>query len=289
MSICILNKEQDHCLPENIIKKIEIKILNKNTNINKIDKIELLAEKKNCNGETLQEKEVCILEKINDDESKKILLHHFKPVTKSFSKNHWITNTEIDSIQYQLSLEFKGYYYSNIHMIDLVMFDPNTAEHMNYKAKCIKDINFINEIKKTNNILTYNGELKNYGIVINTDTSKGHGLHWFSIFIDFKVDPITVEYFNSSGYDLENIKFKNYFENIIDDIKRDKDIKDCKWVQVTEIQHQRDDTANCGAYSLYYIWMRLKGKPYEYFSNHKIIDEDMADFREFLFRTKTKK
>ena len=289
MSICILNKDQDHCLPENIIKKIEIKVLNKNSNSDKKETIELLAKTKDCKGESIQEKELCVLEKIDDSDAKKIILHHFKPITKSFSKNHWINNTEIDSIQYQLSLEYKGYYYSNIHMIDLVMFDPNTSDSMNYKVKCIKDINFINEIKKQKNILNYNGDLKNYGIVINTDTSRGQGLHWFSIFIDFQSDPITIEYFNSSGYDIKNNKFKNYFDNIADDITKDKDIKNCKWVQVTDIQHQRDDTANCGAYSLYYIWSRLQGTPYNYFSDHKILDEDMVEFRKFLFRAKTKK
>ncbi len=289
MSICILNKEQESCLPEKIIKKIEFKILNKDSKSDKNNTIELLAEKQECNGETIQEKEVCILEKLNDDESKKILLHHFKPVTKSFNKNYWINNTEIDSVQYQLALENEGYYYSNIHMIDLVMFNPNTTEHMNYKVKCIKDINFVNELKKVNNVLTYNGELKNYGIVINTDTSKGHGLHWFSIFIDFQSDLVTIEYFNSSGYDIENNNFKNYFDNIVDDITRDRHIKNCKWVQVTDIQHQRDDTANCGAYALYYIWSRLQGKPYKYFATHKILDEDMVEFRKLIFRSKSKK
>jgi len=288
MSICILNQDKTHCLPNKVIKQIEIKILKKSSNNNNTDTIQLLSETQNCKGETIQDKEICILEKIDDDESKKIMLHHFKPETKSFSKKYWINNTEIDSIQYQLALHYKGYYYSNIHMIDLVMFDPKTSEFMDYKVKCIKDINFVNELKKENNILTYNGDLRYYGIVINTDTSKGHGKHWFSIFMDFTSIPMTIEYFNSSGYDIENKKFKNYFDNLADEITN-KTKKECRWITVTNITHQRDDTANCGAYSLYYIWSRLQGSSASYFAKNKILDEDMEKFREFLFREKSKK
>ena len=66
------------------------------------------------------------------------------------------------------------------------------------KIKPITEINFIDELKKNNSNFTYNGELKNFGVVINTDLSTNGGIHWFSIFIDFTVTPITIEYFNSS-------------------------------------------------------------------------------------------
>ena len=52
--------------------------------------------------------------------------------------------------------------------------------------------------------LNYNGELKYFGMVCNTDSSSGSGIHWFSIFIDFTLNPIQIEYFNSSGYDIKN-------------------------------------------------------------------------------------
>lgn len=57
-----------------------------------------------------------------------------------------------------------------------------------------------------------------------------------------------------------------------------------KFIQVTEIEHQRDDTANCGSYSLFYIWSRLNGKPYTLFKNNRITDELMEEFRSVLWR-----
>lgn len=299
MNICILNKESKTCLPVKIIQDIQQEILPANKllqNANKEQIINNLAQKTQCNNGNLANKELCILKKISKDtnnqelkeEIKKNIITYFKPVTKSYDKNHWLNNTEVDHIQHQFKTLFKGYYYSNIHMIDLVMFNPNHSNVIDYEIKCIKDINFINELISNcdNNILTYNGDLKYYGIVINTDKSTGGGIHWFSIFMDFSSEddnePYRIEYFNSSGYDIRNQSFKNYFINLADEITRE--VKKCEFIKVTDIQHQREDTANCGSYSLYYIWKRLNKTPYQFFAENKILDENMADFRKFLYR-----
>jgi hypothetical protein len=296
MSLCVLNRKGDSCLPKKVIKDLEKKILpNNESNLPTNIIIEKLATKLKCtSSDNTSSKEICIIEKIkeknNDSTLKKVmnkaLLTYFKPVTKSFDGNYWMNNTDIDSIQYQFQTLFKGYYYSNIHMIDMIMFDPNNAHMMENcdKIKAIREINFVNELKGVNNQLTYNGELKNYGIVINTDLSSGGGVHWFSIFIDFQSTPITIEYFNSSGYDIKNINFKKYLINLADEITRE--VRKCVFVKVTDIQHQRNNTANCGGFSLFYIFRRLHGTPYEYFSNNKIIDEKIEAFRKFLFRLK---
>ena len=168
-------------------------------------------------------------------------------------------------------------------MIDLVMFNPVHSDLITYDIKSIKDINFVKECKKEENILTYNGDLKNFGIVFNTDVSSGGGIHWFSIFIDFTSDETyNIEYFNSSGYDIRNKAFKQYFVNLADEITRE--VKKCNFVKVTDIQHQREDTANCGSYALFYLWKRLNGTPYSYFAENKIKDEHMEEFRKFLYR-----
>jgi hypothetical protein len=291
MSICILNKENKSCLPVPIIKKLQSDILD--TDYNSSEKIiKELAIKTDCSiNNGLQNTELCILnklnKKVNDKETKlnikKAIITYFKPITKSYDKNHWLNNSEIDQVQHQLKTLFPGYYYSNIHMIDLVMFNPTHENIIDYNIKCIKDINFIDECKRENNFLTYNGELKNYGIVCNTDLSSGGGIHWFSIFIDFTSDSsYNIEYFNSSGYDIRNKKFKEYFLNLADEITRE--VKQCNFIKVTDIQHQREDTANCGSYALFYIWKRLNGTPYSYFAENKIKDEHMEEFRKFLYR-----
>jgi hypothetical protein len=63
-----------------------------------------------------------------------------------------------------------------------------------------------------------------------------------------------------------------------------REVKKCNFVKVTDIQHQREDTANCGSYALFYIWKRLNGIPYTYFAENKIKDEHMEEFRKFLYR-----
>jgi len=291
MSICILDKKSKSCLPVPIIQKLQKDILH--TEHNSTDKIiKELANKTDCPvTDNIQNTEICVLNKLNKqihdkdkkDDIKKTIITYFKPITKSYDKNHWLNNTEIDQIQHQFQTLFNGYYYSNIHMIDLVMFNPVHSDLITYDIKCIKDINFVKECKKEENILTYNGDLKNFGIVCNTDMSSGGGIHWFSIFIDFSSDSsYNIEYFNSSGYDIRNKSFKQYFINLADEITRE--VKKCNFVKVTDIQHQREDTANCGSYALFYLWKRLNRTPYSYFSENKIKDEHMEEFRKFLYR-----
>ena len=73
--------------------------------------------------------------------------------------------------------------------------------------------------------------------------------------MDFSSDtndkPYNIEYFNSSGYDIRNKAFKQYFVNLADEITRE--VKKCNFIKVTDIQHQKSDTANCGSYALFYI------------------------------------
>jgi len=296
MTLCVLNSKRDSCLPKKIIKNLEQKLLPKNeSNLPTNIIIDKLANKLKCNSSNnSSSKEICIIEKIkekhNDSKLKKVmnkaLITYFKPITKSFNGNYWMNNTDIDTIQYQFQTLFKGYYYSNIHMIDLVMFNPNNQHVMENEEqiKSIKEINFVNELKGVNNKLTYNGKLKNYGIVMNTDSSSGGGVHWFSIFIDFEATPITIEYFNSSGYDIKNINFKKYLIDLADEITRE--VRKAVFLTVTKICHQRSNTANCGSYSLYFLWKKLNGISSEYFAKNKITDENMEEFRKFLFRLK---
>jgi hypothetical protein len=82
-------------------------------------------------------------------------------------------------------------------------------------------------------------------MVCNTDTSSGSGIHWFCIFIDFTLNPIQIEYFNSSGYDIKNDhygkEFKKFFLNLADEITIN--YKPCKFIKVTDIEHQ-----------MYHLW-----------------------------------
>ncbi len=316
-SICSLNSNNKYCLPNESIYLIS-QIVKKKSHDNKSPANIIIdsAKEMNCHNATNnQEKTLCVVEKLIDKHKdsnlekslQKQILKYFKPVAKKLHKDYWINNTEIDNIQFQLQTNFSGYYYSYIHMIDLYMFEPTNKDLLlnSHKIKPITEINFIDELEKKAT-LNYNNDLKYYSIVCNTDVSSGGGVHWFSIFIDFrpyynminnnKFEPITIEYFNSSGYPIiqgsnrkQFVEFFTNLEDILDKYLNDKfkkNLKLCKFIQVTHIEHQRADTANCGSYSLYYIYSRLNGTPLSYFTNNKITDENMESFRKHLWRKK---
>jgi len=270
-SICSLNNTQPDkgCIPESVIaeefKDKSLDNLYKNTSCNNISE----------NGE----KQLCLMEKLD---KKDILIKYFKPVTKSFSHSHWLNNTEIDTVQYQFYVSYEGYYYSNIHMIDFGMFNPSNSEHIGYEPENIKNIDFYKELKGEGN-LSDNGPLKKYGIVVNTDVSSGSGIHWFAIFIDFTGRDINIEYFNSSGYDIKDRSFKEFFINLADKLSFQTGRK-CNFIKVSDIQHQNSGTSNCGVYALYYIWKRLGGESIDFFKKNKIDDNHIVLFRKYFFR-----
>ena len=305
-SLCSLNKKTNTCLPTKTVKILGDAFLTKgsnNTN-NHTEIITKLSEKFDCSSsKTLQSKELCILKNIklkgqdeieDSDLSQSIdkqIITYFKPITNKLDGNYWLNNTEIDSIQYQLQKKFPGYYYSYIHMIDLKMFEPSNTDILEHSDKIfpLTNINFVDEVFEKNNKLTHNGKLKYFGVVCNTDLSSNNGKHWFSIFIDFTKSPINIEYFNSSGYSilngtykLERENFSKFFYNIADELTKHN--KPAEFKQITEIEHQRQDTANCGSYSIFYIWSRLNRIPTEFFKTNKILDEDMEKFRSVMWR-----
>jgi hypothetical protein len=297
-SICALNENKDSCLSPEIIKAISGVAISDQANTNIIK----VSESLDCDTSlSKQEQELCVLKKIKkktdiDDLKASIdkqILKNFKIPAKSLDKNYWLNNTEIDNVQFQLQNKFDGYYYSTIHMIDLENFKPNNDEIVlnNDKLLNIKDINFVNELSKNSKdkIFNFNNDLKYFGVVCNTDLSSNRGIHWFSIFIDFTKNPIQIEYFNSSGYSLtkgthinQRKEFYKFFKDLADELTRNG--FPAKFIQVTEIEHQAADTANCGSYSLYYIHSRLKGINPSYFAKTKITDAEVEKFRSVLWR-----
>lgn len=241
----------------------------------------------------VDKRQLCVLKVIAKDEktagtkegetARKFIVKYFKPATKSYASSYWLNNTEIDTLQFQLSSQFPGYYYSNIHMIDFGMFDPETQPLMTNSVFPLKEIDFCAEMAGRGR-LTWNGPLKKFGCVVNTDVSTGRGIHWFSVFMDFESSPATIEYFNSSGLDIKNDQFKRWLMDLAVTVSKTCGI-DCRYVRATRIQHQRHNTSNCGAYSLYYIWKRLNGTPVEWFADNKVDDESMQLFRKYILST----
>jgi Ulp1 family protease len=52
---------------------------------------------------------------------------------------------------------------------------------------------------------------------------------------------------------------------------------------VSSVSHQKNDT-ECGVYSLFFIRKRIVGVPYTYFQDHVISDNEVKEFRKYIFR-----
>jgi len=136
---------------------------------------------------------------------------------------------------------------------------------------------------------------KTFAVILNTDVRTGGGIHWFPLFCDFRTDPYTVEYFNSSGKH-PRPQVNDWIVKTVNRINSFKErggestnriIRRVKRVILEGLQHQQSET-ECGLYSLYYIYNRLQGVPVEAFVGMKggrrvIKDREMTTFRCVLF------
>ncbi len=230
---------------------------------------------------------------LTDAERHKIDNQYLKPYTGSYDGNYWLSNTEIDSCMSQLRDKFPGFGYSFIHMVDLKMFPPNNLSMLDYEVLPVTEIDFASEFQNCgardtcSKISTKdNKPLTSYGVVFNTDTSNGSGQHWYAIYISTDNGPITIELFNSSGNEISTPTFNDFWTKTALDISEALDTT-CEFKITSRIKHQKDNTGNCGAYSLFYIYARLSGiSPLEFDKPDSTVrDISMESFRKYLFRT----
>lgn len=119
------------------------------------------------------------------------------------------------------------------------------------------------------------------GGIINTCKWSEPGRHWYAIFLDFRGDFITIEYFNSQPR-------KYVWEMIEPWVNKKKDQlekyfgKKCKVIRVNDFDHQLSDY-QCGGYSLYFITCRVMGFSYKQFRERRIPDKDIQSFKERIF------
>jgi hypothetical protein len=136
----------------------------------------------------------------------------------------------------------------------------------------------------------YEAGFRTIGCVLNTDKTGGRGKHWITVFIDMRPPDIwTIEFFNSSGNTptVELIiwmtKIKNRIIKYLSTANHSLNKIDVKEIVVSKIVHQKSKT-ECGMYSLYYIWNRLKGKSYKLFQYDPVPDDKVTKFRKHVFR-----
>jgi hypothetical protein len=248
--------------------------------------------------------DACILSKVNLPVpiKGKIEREALKTKAESLDGNYWINNTEIDTCMSQMRKQYPGFAHTFIHMSDMKTFPPSNLKSFDYTVKQLTDINLpvcfrrsINKEPPCAELSTEgNVPLKSVGIVFNTDSSAGSGQHWFAVYIstDMK-DPnyptkplILIEVFNSSGLDINSQAFQSFWAKQAIDIATETKCT-CEYQLVSTVPHQRDDTGNCGSYSLFYIYSRLRGvRPEEFnVAGGRLSDENMQKFRSVLFKT----
>lgn len=255
-------------------------------------------------AETQCTTDACILSKVNLPVpiKGKIEREALKTKAESLDGNYWINNTEIDTCISQMRKQYPGFAHTFIHMSDMKSFPPSNLKTFDYTVKQLTDINLPNCLRRSINReppcaeLSTEGNvpLKSVGIVFNTDSSAGSGQHWFAVYIstDMK-DPncptkplILIEVFNSSGLDINSQAFQSFWAKQVIDIATETKCT-CEYRLVSTVPHQRDDTGNCGSYSLFYIYSRLRGvRPEEFnVAGGRLSDENMQKFRSVLFKT----
>lgn len=265
-----IEKNGEFCAPTEVVDKLKQVIGNYGAGLSKIiidDKIVLstLKTKLGCENETCVLKHPDISNIVGADTVNKIIHENFKPIGPRNNTN-WFSNNDIDSVLRQVQKKYtdKKFLHIEFQMIDFAKIGTALAK-LDWPTK-------------------YSEGYRTFGTVFNTDKSTGRGQHWFSIYasVEDSEPYFTLEYFNSSGEDpmdeivswMKDVKlqWQPFF------------VKKIKDMVVTHIVNQ-EDNHSCGAYSLYYIMSRLSGTPCQYFAHNAIGDENMLEFRKYLFRS----
>ncbi len=262
-SECAFTKEQGPvCSPKPVINKMAeyLKIHGHDVPGDPVKIVNTMKAKMDCTSES------CIL-KSKDfiNFAKNANIHHildefFKP---SGPATHFglLSNFNIDNVLDQLSERFPHFLHIPFQMRD---FEKVGSE--------LATVDLAREFK--------NGKTC-FGVVLNTDWSKGGGIHWYCIFGEKKNGKILIEYFNSSGKEplpetqIWLQKTKHYLAKVL---KCQVDVK-----YTTGIQFQRDEHS-CGVYCLMYIWLRLEGISSDWFKTDTFNDSIMHRARKVLFR-----
>lgn len=257
---CALHVKTDHCTPVDILQKVSGAPVNDPVAI-----INSLKEKTNCTNEICVIKSSSVEDKLGRDLVSKILDTYFKVRGPKYNIEKWLSNDDIDKTlnQWKKIDGFNTFYPIPFQMRDFQAKKTELAT-MNFKQ-------------------LYDHGSRTFGCVPNTDWSSGNGQHWFAFFFDFREEPYTIEYFNSSG----ECPFRefNQWLNETEQSLQTQFNKPVKKIIVTRVQNQYDNSS-CGCYSLYYIYSRLNGIPWLWFRNNRVPDKKMHEFRKFLFNEK---
>lgn len=237
------------CLPRNLVQKIAEKV-----NISPAQPSEKIIEKaKEISGCTA---ESCAAIKILGEEK----VEKFYNPKGPFNNNNWLSNVNIDNCLKLYAIKYKEFLHLPFQMIDFAKYN---TELTNIDWKTVVNA------------------YKCLGVVLNTDITGNPGQHWFALFIDWRSDPVSFEYFNSSGRSPpdEIMEFAAKSMTALQQYLGKTPIFEA----VAKVRHQTKNS-ECGMYSLFYIISRIKKIPYSKFMYNKIDDSQVEKLRPIYFR-----
>lgn len=194
-----------------------------------------------------------------------------------------LSNVNIDSIMKQYSVAFPKFFPYNFNMRDYARYSFRSGRVL-HEPDTLATVQFGD---------LFTRGIRCCGCVINSDVYSGPGKHWMALFADARGPQWSVEFFNSSGNPpaAEWINWMEKTRGQMEAVMREQGSSvasgasspsEPKIIKVSSMRHQ-DSKSECGVYSLFYIWARLNGVPYSYFSDTRVYDQHMFEFRGHLF------
>lgn len=172
----------------------------------------------------------------------------------------------------------------NTAMKQLSIIEPTFKSYMCTLVDFVKGSKFNAGDDCLDNLMHDNFDYLTYGCILNTLTSsgasKGEVGHWVAFFIDLRTEPITVEYYNSTGNNAPKEIFV-WMESLAKHIS-EKTNRAAKAINVSNVRSQ-SGPSECGIYSFHYIVCRLYGIDYKQFRADKIPDKEIQKLRKLFF------
>lgn len=179
----------------------------------------------------------------------------------------WLTDHDINKLEYEFESIFKNYKFLGCVSID---FNLKSTE-----GQCIVDALCSTDLKG----LYKNGK-DQIGIIFNTDVHTGPGEHWMALFCDLRPEVYPrITFFDSYGRkpEIEIRELMSRWENEWNSTG----IHDKKVETTYNITEHQFKNSECGMYSLFFHYCCLNEIPMD----KRIPDEVMNAFRNVLFRT----
>lgn len=192
---------------------------------------------------------------------------HKKPESWDSDQNTWLNTYDILYVMKQYELLYKDYVFLGVYPIDF-------QEH-NVYGRCIGDMlcNFNIEEKILNN------KKKRFGVVFNTDNSRGSGQHWISLYCNFnkRHKNYGIYFYDSVGNNPpgEVIRFMNQI---------------CEQVNKKQFENKSNtiqkqfSNYDCGVYSIIFQTQCLKDVYFDNICERMKKDKEVNQLRNILYR-----